>query len=110
MDTFPANWKEYSLEVELPPRKVRGWVHEVEVPMREGDMIHYSSEHEGPPGRVAFNVHSHEGKEVTYYAKNSDSSVTGTHAAPHEGKFYMMWENVSESPVRVRIHASRHEV
>jgi len=110
MDTFPANTKEYVREIDLPQRKVRGWVHEVEIPMRAGDMIHYTAEHDEPGGRVDFNVHSHHGKEVTYHAKNSESSVSGTFSAPHEGKFYMMWENVSEAPVRVRIQASRHEV
>ena len=110
MDVFPADVKEYAKDLELPAKKVRGWVHEVEVPMRAGDMIHYTSEHDGPGNRVAFNVHSHQGKEVTYHAKGTDASVGGAFTAPSEGKFYLMWENVSEAPVRVRIRASRHEV
>ena len=110
MDAFSATVREYAKELELPARKQRGWVHEVEVPMLAGDMIHYTSEHDGPGHRIEFNVHSHHGKDVTYHAKDSESSITGTFSAPAEGKFYLMWENVSDGPVRVRIHAARHEV
>lgn len=110
MDTWAADAKEYGRDLDLPARKMRGWVHEVEVPLRGGDMIHYSSEHDPPGGRVEFNVHSHQGKEVTYHAKDSAASVAGGFTAPREGKFYLMWENVSDAPVRVRIRAARHEV
>ncbi len=110
MDVFAAEEKEYARDLELPPRKVRGWVHEVEVPARAGDMIHYASDYSEPGGLVEFNVHSHKGKETTYHTKSSDPSVAGAFTAPWEGKFYMMWENASDAPVRVRIHATRHEV
>ena len=110
VDVFAAIEKEYARDLELPPKKVRGWVHEVEIPARAGDMIHYDSEHEGPGGRVEFNVHSHKGKETTYHTKSSNSSIAGAFEVPWEGKFYMMWENASDAPVRVRIHATRHEV
>lgn len=110
MDVFAASEKEYARHLELPPRKVRGWAHEVEVPARAGDMIHYTSEHSGARGRLEFNVHSHKGKETTYHTKSSDPSIAGAFTVPWEGKFYMMWENTSDSPVRARIHATRHEV
>jgi len=110
MDTFAADTREYVRDLDLPPRKQKGWVHEVEVPMRAGDMIHYESEHAPPGDRVAFNVHSHQGKEVTYHAKDAQPSVGGAFTAPWEGKFYMMWENVSGEPVRVRVRATRHAV
>jgi hypothetical protein len=78
--------------------------------MLAGDMLHYNSGHDGQGSRVEFNVHSHHGKEVTYHAKASESLVEGAFSAPAEGKFYLMWENVSDGPVRVRIRAARHEV
>lgn len=101
-----ADSEEYAVDLELPARKVRGWVHEVEVPMRVNDTIHYSSAHEPSTARVEFNVHSHHGKEVRYYAQ-TEVSTAGTFSAPHEGKFYLMWENISESPVRVRVRVRR---
>ncbi len=110
MDVFPASEKEYAKTLELPPNKVRGWVHEVEIPLRAGDMIHYGSDCEGPAGRIAFNVHSHRGKETTYHAKSTEAAVVGSFTAPWEGKFYLMWENTSDGPVRLRITATRHTV
>ena len=110
MDVFPANESEYAKELELAPRKARGWVHEVEAPMRTGDTIRYTSHHEGAGERVTFNVHSHQGKDITYHAKTSQASVAGAFTAPWAGKFYLMWENGSDGPVLVRIHAARLEV
>jgi len=110
MDVFSPQEATYARDWELPARKVKGWVHEVEVPMLAGDTIHYASDHDAPGGRVEFNVHSHHGKEVTYHAKGTESSVAGTFSAPTEGKFYLMWENMSDGPVRIRVSAIRHEV
>ena len=110
MDVFSAHTPEYAKDLELPPKKQKGWVHEVEVPMRAGDMLHYESQHAGPGSRIEFNVHSHKGKEVTYHMKLSEALVVGAFTAPWEGKFYLMWENVSDAPVSVRIQARRHTV
>ena len=109
VDVFVASEGEYARELDLPPKKVRGWVHEVEVPMRKGDVLHHASEYEGPEGRVEFNVHSHRGKETTYHVKGSGPMEAGAFAAPWEGKFYLMWENVSDVAIHLRITARRHE-
>ena len=98
---------EYTREWELPPRKTRGWVHEVEAPMRDGESIAYETEHEEPGGRVVFNIHSHKGRETTYHVKGDDARMAGTFPAPWEGKFYLMWENTSEQAVTLRIRAER---
>ena len=107
MDVFPAGAKEYAKELDLPPHKERGWVHEVEVPMLEGQSFEYESAHAGPGGRVEFNVHSHQGPKVTYHVKGSEALNAGTFMAPWEGKFYLMWENLGGEGVHVRIHATR---
>ncbi len=107
MDTFPSDAKEYAKDVALPPHKQRGWVHEVEVPMREGETFDYETAHEGAGGRVAFNVHSHHGRETTYHVKGTDAQMAGTFSAPWEGKFYLMWENTSGEAVTVRVRAAR---
>jgi len=107
MDTFPQDAREYAKDVELPPRKQRGWVHEVEVPMRAGEDLEYETEHDEPGDRVQFNIHSHQGAEVSYYAKSAESRASGSFSAPWDGKFYLMWENVSDDPIRVRVRAAR---
>ncbi len=98
---------DYARDLELPQRKQRGWVHEVEVPMAKGDAIAYETAHEGPAGVVEFNIHSHQGRDVTYHVKGTDPRMAGAFTAPWDGKFYLMWENVSHAPVRLRIRATR---
>jgi len=106
MDTFGAEAPEYAKEIALSPRKTKGWVHEVEVPMRAGETLAYETSHTGR-GEVEFNIHSHQGPQVTYHAKGRDPRIAGTFAAPGEGKFYLMWENLSGEPVRVSARARR---
>jgi len=107
MDVFSVESPEYAREWELPAHKQRGWVHEVEVPLRQGEAIAYETSNDGPGGRVEFNIHSHKGPEVRYHAKGEDARMSGTFVAPWEGKFYLMWENKGEGAVRVRAHARR---
>ena len=107
MDTFGAEAPEYAKEIALAPRKTKGWVHEVEVPMHAGEGLAYETSHGGAAGQVEFNIHSHQGPEVTYHTKGSDAHIAGTFAAPWEGKFYLMWENLSGESVRVAVRARR---
>jgi hypothetical protein len=109
MDTFAPESREYAKEWRLPARKYKGWVHEVEVSLRHGDAIAYESESDGhgSGGPVEFNIHSHEGREVTYHAKRRDARAEGTFVAPWDGKFYLMWENASDVPVLVRARLRR---
>lgn len=105
MDTFSVEDREYAKEWDLPAHKDRGWVHEVEVPMREGEALAYESLHGGEG--VTFNIHSHKGRETTYHAKGSDLRMAGTFRAPFEGKYYMMWENGGAAAVHVQAKAVR---
>ena len=107
MDSFPLEDREYARALDLSRRKQRGWVHEVEVPMREAESFDFATEHDGPGGRIEFNVHSHQGAQVRYHIEESEARLAGRFTAPWEGKFYLMWENVSDVPVRVRIRATR---
>ncbi len=107
MDTLPSDAAEYAKDIDLPLRKQRGWVHEVEVPMRAGEDLDYATSHDGEGERVAFNIHSHQGSEVSYYVQSSKAKVAGSFSAPWDGKFYLMWENVSDGAVRVRVRATR---
>ena len=110
VDVFSVDSREYTKEWELPAQKQRGWVHEVEVPLRRGEAIEYETANDGPIGSVAFNIHSHKGPDVTYHAEGKDARMSGTFVAPWEGKFYLMWENVSKASVGVRVRAGRHVV
>ena len=94
-------------DLELPPQKQRGWVHEVEVPMRAGERFDFESAHDGPGGRVEFNVHSHQGPKTTHHVHGSEARIAGTFMAPWEGKFYLMWENMSSDPVHLRVRVAR---
>ncbi len=107
MDVFSPAAREYAKELELPPRKVRGWVHEVEVPMHAGEALAYETGHDEPGGRVEFNVHSHKGRDVTYHVKGTEARLAGTFVAPWEGNFYLMWENLSDGPVKARARVRR---
>lgn len=107
MDELPAGVPAYVKDLDLPAHKVRGWVHEVEVPMRAGQRLEYESVHEPPAGRVVFNIHSHQGRDITYYRKGTGARVAGTFGAPRDGTFYLMWENTSPAAIRVAIRAVR---
>jgi len=107
MDRLAAEDSEYAKELALAPHKTKGWVHEVEVPMRAGEGLAYETSHGGASGLVEFNIHSHQGPEVTYHARGSDARIAGTFTAPREGKFYLMWENKGTEPARVAARAIR---
>ena len=87
--------------VTLPPRKVKGWVHELKVSLSDGEGLRYETRHPGGDGAVAFNIHRHQGKEVTYYTKDAQPVISGTFAPPESGDFYLMWENRSDAAVAV---------
>jgi len=106
VDPWPPDAPEYARVLELPPNKQRGWVHEVEVPLDEGESLAYQTKHAVSGGRAAFNVRSHEGPKVTYHVQESGAHLTGTFTAPWRGKFYLMWENLGQ-PVRVEARAIR---
>ncbi len=97
----------------LGPRKVKGWVHELKVPMAAGEALRYESRHDHGAGIVEFNIHSHQGPKVTYHTRAAETVVAGTFQAPWSGEFYLMWENTSERSVPVtfsleRVPASAH--
>jgi len=87
--------------VTLPPRKVKGWVHELKVSLSDGEGLRYETRHPGGDGAVAFNLHHHHGRDVTYYAQEDRAALAGTFRAPAAGDYYMMWENRSDAAVAV---------
>lgn len=96
----------------LPPRKMKGWVHELKVSLSDGEALRYETRHPGGDGAVAFNLHRHHGRDVTYYAQDDRAALAGTFNAPAAGDYYMMWENRSDAAVAVtyvveRIRSSR---
>lgn len=107
MDTYGTDSMEYGKEIALSPHKAKGWVHEVEVPMLAGQDLVYEASHGGPAGAVEFNIHSHQGPQVTYHARSADARISGAFTAPWEGKFYLMWENKGKEPARVAVRAVR---
>lgn len=98
--------------VPLAARKVKGWVHELKVTLSDGEALRYETHHPGSDGAVAFNIHHHHGREVTYYAQEERSAVAGTFHPPAAGDYYLMWENRSDATVAVtyvieRVRSSR---
>jgi len=98
--------------VTLPPRKVKGWVHELKVSLSDDEALRYETRHPGGDGAVAFNLHHHHGRDVTYYAQEDRAAVAGTFRAPAAGDYYVMWENRSDGAVAVtyvveRLRSSR---
>ncbi|OGS49726.1 MAG: hypothetical protein A3K65_05170 [Euryarchaeota archaeon RBG_16_68_12] len=91
----------------LAPRKVRGWVHEIRVPLSEGETLGFDSRHDRGDGDIEFNIHSHGGREVTYHARDARARVSGALTAPWTGDFYAMWENVSDRAVPVAYELER---
>ena len=87
--------------VTLPPRKVKGWVHELKVSLSDDESLRYETRHPGGDGAVAFNLHRHHGRDVTYYAQEDRAAQAGTFRAPAAGDYYMMWENRSDAAVAV---------
>lgn len=76
---------------------------ELMVPLESGQAISYSWE----AGRdVAFNIHSHHGKEITYHETFEGSKKRGTFEGPGKGHFYLMWQNTSAEPVEVHVRVS----
>ena len=78
--------------MDLPPRKVKGWVHEVRIPLVKGESLRWETRHTLGAGIIAFNLHSHKGREVTHHATADRSEASGTFPAPWAGDFYAMWE------------------
>ena len=72
--------------VTLPPRKVKGWVHELKVSLSDAEALRYETRHPGEDGAVAFNLHRHHGRDVTYYAQEDRAAVAGTFRAPCGGR------------------------
>ncbi len=112
MDELPARVNRKAETVTLPPRKVKGWVHELKVSLSEGESLQYETRHGQDEDVVAFNIHRHPGKEVTSYTKDARPVISGTFAPQERGDFYLMWENRSDRKVSVtyvveRIRSSR---
>ncbi|TLZ64452.1 MAG: hypothetical protein E6K13_02480 [Methanobacteriota archaeon] len=101
MDEFPSGAPRRAGTLDLPPRKVKGWVHEVRIPLVKGESLRWETRHTLGAGIIAFNLHSHKGREVTHHATADRSEASGTFPAPWAGDFYVMWENRSEREVSV---------
>lgn len=107
MDEFPSGAVPVRRTISLAPRKVKGWVFEVKVPLEKGVRLRYRTRHDRPSGEVKFNIHSHEGRTVTYHMQTQDPALEGTFTAPWTGDFYLMWENHTERSVPVDLELER---
>jgi hypothetical protein len=83
----------------LPPAKQKGWVLELHVPMRQGERLGFEYEADGA---LAFNIHSHHGKEVTHHVHREAASGSGMFASEEDCDYYPMWENGLDRPVTLR--------
>ena len=101
MDELPADSPRSGGTLTLPPRKMKGWVHEVRIPLEGGESLRWETHEALGPGLVSFNLHSHKGRDVTYHATADDATASGTFVAPWAGEFYAMWENRSDREVAV---------
>lgn len=88
--------KSFSLEAKGHPESFA----ELMVPLKSGQAISYSWSAER---EVDFNIHSHQGQEITYHERFRGSGHEGRFEGPRKDHFYLMWQNPSPEPVEVQV-------
>lgn len=77
---------------------------ELAVDLQQGEILTYVWDADD---EAEFNIHSHEGEEVTYHEESKGRGAEGTFEAPHAGAFYLMWQNPGSEPLEIRLKARR---
>lgn len=85
-------------EVRVDP----GSFFEANLAMDEGDELAYAWRTLGE-GPVAFDVHSHEGSQVTYHERANGSAGEGGFRAPGNGTYSLLWANDGRDAVTVNL-------
>lgn len=79
--------------------------YEVNLRMDGGASIAYAwSVVEGGP--AAFDVHSHDGGEVTVHREATTDALDDEFTAPSEGTYSLLWAPDGDAPVRVQLEVS----
>jgi len=86
-------------ETVIPPHKQKGWVLELKATMKAGEALGFEYEADGP---LAFNIHSHHGKEITHHVHVDDRQAAGEFISPQAYDYYPMWENSQDRPVKLK--------
>ncbi|MFQ6012715.1 MAG: hypothetical protein ACE5LS_03615 [Thermoplasmata archaeon] len=101
---FPADRHRFEQAFGLEARGQDAAVAELGVELQAAQTLSYEWEADQ---EAEFNIHSHEGDEVTYHVKHRGRGAKGSFEAPHGGSFYLMWQNPGSEPVAVRVKARR---
>jgi hypothetical protein len=84
-----------SIELVLPIKKM----HEECIDMKPGQTLQYGFE---ASAELDFNLHYHQGKDVSYPAKGNYSKYSNTYTAQQMNAFCLMWTNKSGAQVTLQ--------
>ncbi|MGB8338829.1 MAG: hypothetical protein WCD07_04500 [Burkholderiales bacterium] len=90
-----ARQSEKSIEVTLPAKQV----HEECVDMTPGQTLRYRFE---SSAELDFNLHFHQGNDVTYPDKGKYSNYSSSYSAQQTNAFCLMWENQSGAAIKLQ--------
>jgi hypothetical protein len=88
-----AQQSEKSIEVILPVKKV----HEECMQLSVGQKLTFSYQ---ANAELEFNLHFHQGKEVTTPLSGKYSNYSNTYAATEKNDFCLMWQNKNSKPTK----------
>ncbi|MEE9163935.1 MAG: hypothetical protein V3U17_03975 [Thermoplasmata archaeon] len=88
----------------LQPKGAEGAIAELAVELTPGETVIY---HWVAEAEVEFNIHSHQGEEVTYHDRLVQQEADGVFGSRTSADYYLMWENLRPGPVSVRVEVRR---
>lgn len=78
---------------------------EINLELAAGDTMSATFSTDG--GSLKWNVHSHEGREVTMHADGDDAAGTAHHVADTAGMYSFLWKNEGPTAVRLTVELDR---
>lgn len=94
----PAPENTFEREATVPA----GSFFEANLAMNESAEITYDWS-TSPEVVLAFDVHSHDGREVRYHDRVNASTHEGSFTAPSQGTFSLLWENTGGEEITVEV-------
>ena len=88
----------------LGPKGEEGAVAEVGVELNPGQTVIY---HWAAEAALDFNIHSHQGEDVTYHERLVQREADGVFGSRGTQDYYLMWENGGKVPVSLHLELRR---
>ncbi len=85
-----------TIDVALPIKKA----HEECLPLNVGQTLTFQFE---ANAELDFNLHYHQGNDITYPLKGKYSSYSNTYVAEQKNDFCLMWQNTSDKPASFQV-------